>query len=395
MRHINKHYRTVKSALKKENVSGSFLCAKYRFSPYTACEHGCLYCDGRAEKYYVDGEFDRDIVIRQNLPAVLDAQLSKLREKGMISIGSGVSDAYQPVEAGEKLMRSCAQVLSNYPYPATVLTKSSLILRDFDVWRRINEKTGFMAAISLTYADDKYRRIFEPNASPVEERLEVLRVFKSAGCAVGVLAMPFIPYIADTVEDIRRLFSLITPIGVDFIRPASLTLRPGRQKDTFLQIIQKQFPEQLSQIRSLYAEDRQSGSPLLSYRREMHHRFSRVQREHGMPYLVPHRVFKGTMQLYDEVQVLLRHMIEIYSGRGIRVQPLKNALDNYMKWLLDRKREYNRKRSWNYSVLEEELLDLTRSGKLERIIRNHKLYIFLEQIILERKVFDYVDLTCR
>ncbi len=64
---INPKYITIKKAIRKANLADAFICARYGFSPYHACEHGCIYCDGRAEKYYIKGEFDKGIVIRQNL----------------------------------------------------------------------------------------------------------------------------------------------------------------------------------------------------------------------------------------------------------------------------------------------------------------------------------------
>ncbi len=64
---INKKYIQVKKAIRKDLFAGVFTASMYKCSPYHACEHGCIYCDGRAEKYYVEGEFDKDIVIRQNL----------------------------------------------------------------------------------------------------------------------------------------------------------------------------------------------------------------------------------------------------------------------------------------------------------------------------------------
>ncbi len=64
-----------------------------------ACQHGCAYCDGRAERYFVEGDFAGDIVVRPNVPDKLSIEIPKLREKGFITVGSGITDAYQPVEA--------------------------------------------------------------------------------------------------------------------------------------------------------------------------------------------------------------------------------------------------------------------------------------------------------
>jgi len=53
MHHINPTYITIKKVIRKATLADAFICARYGFSPYQACEHGCMYCDGRAEKYYV------------------------------------------------------------------------------------------------------------------------------------------------------------------------------------------------------------------------------------------------------------------------------------------------------------------------------------------------------
>ena len=80
-------------SIRRANLSGSFVVGKYSFSPYMACQHGCVYCDGRAERYYVEGDFERDIVVRENLPDLLAREIPRLREKGFVSMGSGISDA--------------------------------------------------------------------------------------------------------------------------------------------------------------------------------------------------------------------------------------------------------------------------------------------------------------
>ncbi len=175
---INPEYITIKKAIRKATLADAFICARYGFSPYHACEHGCIYCDGRAEKYYVKGEFDKDIVIRQNLPDLLQQELPKLRERGFISIGSGVSDAYQPVEAKELLMGKALKILTKFQFPVSLMTKSSLPLRDIELFGLINEQSKFMLIVSLTTLDDSIRKIFEPTASSIQSRLNMIREFK-------------------------------------------------------------------------------------------------------------------------------------------------------------------------------------------------------------------------
>ena len=88
---LRPHEREVKAALRKGLLGEPFLASRYSFSPYMACGHGCAYCDGRAERYYVEGEFDRDIVVRSNIASRLDEELGRVRERAVVSVGSGIS----------------------------------------------------------------------------------------------------------------------------------------------------------------------------------------------------------------------------------------------------------------------------------------------------------------
>lgn len=115
-----------------------FFGHRYSFSPYQGCAHGCLYCDGRAEKYHLHEGFDREVVIRQNMPELLEKELPKLRERGFILAGSGVSDPYQPADEQTRLMEACAEVLVRKGFPAMVATKNSLVLRDIDIWEKVH-----------------------------------------------------------------------------------------------------------------------------------------------------------------------------------------------------------------------------------------------------------------
>lgn len=390
------HPRDVKTALRRGNLSGSFVVGKYSFSPYMACQHGCAYCDGRAERYWVDGDFGRDIVVRRNLPDLLEKESAKLRERGFISIGSGISDAYQPIERRERIMERCAAILAQSDHPVSLMTKSSLALRDIDAWAEVNRRTRFMLIVSLTHSDDTTRRTFEPLASSVSERLEVLRAFKAAGCATGVLAMPFLPGVTDTDENLSSLYDLLREVGVDWVMPGGLTLRPGRQKQFYVGVLTRHYPALVPLYDDLYRENRQSGAPLGSYNEALNFR-SRIHNDRvQIPPVVPHRIYQGQLHLYDEVNVLLHHMVELYTARGTNTGRLKTGLRGYMEWLGGRKTHYNRRRSWRYEDLDAELTDLCRGigePSLAGVVRNDRLADFVSQVALDRKTFDYVELA--
>ena len=86
----------MRTALRRSPLIEGFLCCRYSFSPYMACGHGCRYCDGRAEKYWVEGDFERDIVVRGNVPRLLGEELPRLRERAPIGIGSGIAMPTSP-----------------------------------------------------------------------------------------------------------------------------------------------------------------------------------------------------------------------------------------------------------------------------------------------------------
>jgi len=384
---IVKHYKKIKSAIKKQKLPDSYFVRKYTFSPYMACEHGCVYCDGRAERYYVEGDYERDIVIRKNLPQILEKEISTLREKGSIFVGSGITDAYQPVEKEENIMKQCAEIIAKSNLSAAVLTKSSIIERDLDIWKAVNEKSGFTLMMSLTFSDDKFRKIFEPNASSVEERIETLKKFKAAGISTGVMAMPFLPFISDSNENI--LFQKLKDAEIDFIMPGFLTLRPGKQKEFYFNIIKKHFPNLVNKYEILYGNNLLSGSPIFSYRQKMLEKIDKSIISFNFLQQIPHKIYKDRFPIYDEIYILLNHMKNLYKKKNINVINLKNATKKYSEWLITEKTTFNRKRKLTHAFLEDKLIALFENEEFQNILKNEKLYEFLKEVVINRKIFDY------
>jgi DNA repair photolyase len=392
MHGVTKHYTDVKKVLTRSDLAETFIPSKARFSPYRACEHACKYCDGRAEKYFVEGNFECDVVVRRNQPDLLRQELTKLREPTIVSIGSGVSDPYQPAEYTEMLMAKSAVILESLAIPASVLTKSSLPLRDIEVWASLNRKSQFFLIVSLTTLDDSIRRIFEPHSSTVNERLEMLRKFKACGCRVGVLAMPLLPYITDTEENVLALWKELADIGVDFAMPGGLTLRPGVQKETFMTTLGQYSRDLVTKYLHIYRENRLSGAPASDYYSNVLRRTASLSRDYGIPAETPHYTYRHLLPLYDEVYVLLSHMGSLYRNRGIATDRLEASRKQYVNWFMGYKRQFNRCRSQRYMLMEELIRGKCHDGTLEEVLGNQKLAAFITQVALEKRVFDYVRL---
>ena len=111
--------------------------------------------------------------------------------------------------------------------------------------------------------------------------------------------------------------------------------------------------------------------------------------------------------MYDEVNVLLHHMAELYEARGTNTRALTVARKRYLNWVEKRKAEYNRHRSWKYADLDAELAALCRATRtpngaavppqssgdsLETVMGNTKLAAFITDVVLHRKTLDYVTL---
>jgi DNA repair photolyase len=163
----------------------------YCVNPYTGCQVGCVYCyaalfmrrySGHSEPW---GAF---VDVKINAPALLGRQIVKARP-GTIWFAS-VCDPYQPLEERYALTRRCLEALAGRNFPVVIQTKSARVRRDLDVIRRIPAvEVGFTIATE----DDTMAKLFEPGASPVGDRIEVLREFKAAGIATFAFAGPLLP----------------------------------------------------------------------------------------------------------------------------------------------------------------------------------------------------------
>ena len=242
-----------KTCLSRAPLPDAFLVSLYRaLAPYRGCGHGCMYCDGRAEKYYVEGDFARDIAVRENLAelAARDAAAGfTAREYGAICIGSGVTDVYQPLERELGLTRRTLEALAETGVPIVILTKSDLILRDFDVLARFPHA---LVIVTVTTVNGTDAVRLEPGASTPDRRIAVVREAKARGFSSGVMAMPLCPGISDSDESVTAVLSAAKDAGADFVYPGGLTLRPGCQKDLFLSLVDAHYPRSVrTTIRSM------------------------------------------------------------------------------------------------------------------------------------------------
>src|SRR5512137_2276814 len=169
----------------------------YVVNPYTGCQHGCSYCYARFMKRVTGhkepwGEF---VDVKINAAELLRREISK-KKPGRVWI-SGVCDPYQPLEARYRLTRQCLEILSQNDWPVAVQTRSPLVLRDIDI---LKAGKDFQVGLSITTADDRIRKLFEPSAPPIKERVRALDELHRAGIRTYAMIAPMLPGAEDLAE---------------------------------------------------------------------------------------------------------------------------------------------------------------------------------------------------
>src|SRR5437870_1933936 len=134
-------------------------------NPYRGCEHGCIYCYARPTHEYLGMsaglDFETKILVKENAPELLRADLSSPRWQPQVLAVSGVTDPYQPIERRPRLTRRCLQALAEFRNPATVITKNHLVVRDRDVLAELARREAAAVFLSITTLDRELARVME------------------------------------------------------------------------------------------------------------------------------------------------------------------------------------------------------------------------------------------
>ncbi len=366
---IQLHETQAKTLTRLAGSVDPWFLGRYGMNLYRGCQHACAYCDGRAEKYFVAGDFARDIVVKTNAVELFRREISRRKEPGFVFVGGGVSDAYQPVERRLELTRGVLAVVRDEGLPVHILTKSRLVERDFDLLDEIRDRAGVILSMSIQSVDDAVRRRFEPHATPIERRFVTLRRARERGYAIGVMAMPVLPGISDQVDAIASLVQRARDAGADFVLGGALTLRPGAQQRAYLDVIADEHPALLDGYRAAYRAQRPSGAPAASYVRRVDERFRRAWQRSGVPGRPPRALFAGRMPEYAEVAVLLEHQgFLVGEEGGPGGGPLAAAGRAIQGWARERLARAGRRRGFTFRQVETEFCMLCASGDLARVL---------------------------
>ena len=224
---------TAKRILYRKKDS-SWFGSDYNVNLYQGCPHGCIYCDSRSECYGV--EHFSQVRAKRDALDLLQKQLASCRKGGMVATGS-MSDPYNPLEEKQRLTRGMLTLLLRYSFGVSIATKSSLVERDIDLLEQIKGYAPALVKLTITTPHDRLAEQLEPHAPSSSRRLQTLERLR------GVLLMPVLPFLEDNPKDIRLLVERCAQAGAKFIYPYfGVTLR-DRQREYFLECLEKSRPD--------------------------------------------------------------------------------------------------------------------------------------------------------
>lgn len=248
------------------------LSAKNGMNLYRGCSHGCIYCDSRSACYYgMDHAFE-DIEVKENALELLETALRRKRKKCMIGTGA-MSDPYLPLEKELCYTRKSLELIRQYGFGVTILTKSNLILRDLDLLKDIHNRTRCVVQMTVTTWEEALCRKIEPGVCTTRERIHVLKEMQKAGIPTVVWLSPVLPFLNDTEENITNIIRQCADAGVYGILcfGMGLTLREGN-REYFYRQLDRHFPGLKAQYIRRYGSQYQIASPRQSELMELFYR---------------------------------------------------------------------------------------------------------------------------
>ena len=272
---------TCKTAL-NQVPAASRVPFRWTVNPYRGCTHSCHYCFARAFHTYLDlgvGEdFSSKIVVKTNVVEVLRRELAARTWSGETIAMGTATDPYQHCEGRYKLMRGIVRALADFENPLSILTKSTMILRDLDLFVQLNDAAELSVAMSVGTLDEGIRRVVEPGTPPPRRRLEILGRFAAAGIRTSVLVAPILPGLTDDDEHLDEVLAAAADAGVGHAAPIVLHVRPSI-REHFMPWLARTYPRLVPRYAELYAN--RSYAPK-RYQQEVAERFARLRLRHGL-----------------------------------------------------------------------------------------------------------------
>jgi DNA repair photolyase len=228
---------------------------RFTINAYRGCSHACVYCFARPTHEYlglnIGDDFDRKVVVKVNAVERLRAELRDPRWRGDgIAMGTN-TDPYQRCEGKFHLTRGLVEVLGEAANPFSILTKSTLILRDLDLLCAAAARTSVRANFSIATLDEAVWKATEPGTPHPRKRVEAVAKLNEVGVECGVLVAPVLPGLSDAPAQLEDVVKACVDAGARSISPILLHLRPG-VREHYLRWLAEARPDLVPLYEQLY-----------------------------------------------------------------------------------------------------------------------------------------------
>ena len=238
-------------------VKSPDLPMEYSLNPYQGCEHGCSYCYARPTHEYwgfsAGIDFERKIMVKKNAPELLEKFFRKRNYIPKTIMLSGNTDCYQPIERELKITRKILEVCLAYRHPVSILSKNALVLRDLDLFIKMNELNLISVALSIPTMNEDLRRKMEPRTSSAIKKLEALKILKENNIPTGAMIAPIIPGLNS--DETLKIIKKISETGADWFGYTLIRLN-DTVEPVFVKWLETSFPDRKDKIISLIKQMR-------------------------------------------------------------------------------------------------------------------------------------------
>ena len=228
---------------------------RWTINAYRGCQHACSYCFARPTHEYLGmnagDDFDRKIVVKVNAVERVRAELAPARWGGdHIAMGTN-TDPYQRCEGKYRLTQGIVGELSAAANPFSILTKSTLILRDLELLAEAARRTDVRANFSIGTLDEEVWRMTEPGTPHPRRRVEAVARLNEAGVPCGVLVAPILPGLSDGPDQLEEVVKACVEAGAVSVTPLLLHLRAG-VREHYLSWLAGARPDLMERYAGLY-----------------------------------------------------------------------------------------------------------------------------------------------
>lgn len=229
----------VKTFLSKSKIPG----VDYVINPYVGCPHKCVYCYAEyMRKFSGHEEPWGDFLDVRYCSVPLKPSLLFHRHVLL----SSVTDPYNRYEQQYELTRKLLKQLQVCQAYVHIITKSALVTRDIDILKQL---PSCEVTFSFSSTEDTVRRLAEPGASCIEDKINALKILHENGLQTAVMIAPILPGITNWKEIILQ-----TRPHTDRYSFDSLNMRPAYQRKVF-NFVKENYPHLLPLYADIYVKE--------------------------------------------------------------------------------------------------------------------------------------------